>query len=61
MLIKPVADRTKGFSELQTFNPQQAISLYRPVSPYISELQTCNPQQAIEADPEPQPEREPQP
>ena len=26
MLIKPVADRTKGFSELQTFDPQQAIA-----------------------------------
>mmetsp|Transcript_37838 Transcript_37838/g.96082 ORF Transcript_37838/g.96082 Transcript_37838/m.96082 type:complete len:1041 (+) Transcript_37838:56-3178(+) len=26
VLIKPVADRTKGFSELQTFNPQQAIA-----------------------------------
>ena len=26
MLIKPVADRTKGFSGLQTFDPQQAIA-----------------------------------
>ena len=26
VLIKPVADRTKGFSELQTFDPQQAIA-----------------------------------
>ncbi len=26
VVVKPVADRSKGFSELQTFDPQQAIS-----------------------------------
>ena len=26
VVVKPVADRSKGFSELQTFNPQQAIA-----------------------------------
>ena len=27
VIVKPVADRSKGFSELQTFDPQQARSL----------------------------------
>ena len=29
VIVKPVADRTKGFSELQTFDPQQAVARAR--------------------------------
>ena len=29
VVVKPVADRTKGFSELQTFDPQQAVARAR--------------------------------